>query len=97
MVIEITDTAKGKLNEVLSANEGKYLRVFISGIGWGGPQLGLALDEPGENENTTNVNGIDVLISEDVKPTAELNKIDYIKSPDGEGFVIGPKSGQSCC
>lgn len=33
MVIDITDAAKTKINEVLSTNEGKYLRVIISGIG----------------------------------------------------------------
>jgi Fe-S cluster assembly iron-binding protein IscA len=32
-VIEITDAAKTKINEVLSENEGKCLRVIISGIG----------------------------------------------------------------
>jgi len=59
--------------------------------------LGLALDEPNENEDTIQVNGIDVLISDDVKPAASENKIDYIKSPEGEGFIIAPKSGESGC
>ena len=59
--------------------------------------MGLALDEPNENEDTIHVNGIDVLISDDVKPAASANKIDYMKSPQGEGFIIVPKSGQSCC
>jgi Fe-S cluster assembly iron-binding protein IscA len=59
--------------------------------------LGLALDEPKENEETIQVNGIDLLISDDVKPAASVNKIDYIKSPQGEGFFIAPKSGESGC
>ena len=59
--------------------------------------MGLALDEPKENEDTINVNGIDVLIADEVKFTASANKIDYIESPLGEGFIITPKSGQSCC
>jgi Fe-S cluster assembly iron-binding protein IscA len=58
--------------------------------------LGLALDEPKENENTIDVNGIDVLISEEVKPTASLNRIDYVQSREGEGFIIEPKYGRSC-
>ena len=32
-MIEITDEAKGKLKDVLSANDGKYLRVLIEGMG----------------------------------------------------------------
>ena len=59
--------------------------------------MGLALDEPNEKEDTIQVNGIDLLISDDVKPAASANKIDYIESPEGEGFVIALKSGESGC
>ena len=59
--------------------------------------MGLALDELNENEDTIQVNGIDLLISDDVKPAASANKIDYIKSPQGEGFIIVSKSGESGC
>jgi len=58
--------------------------------------LGLALDEPNGNEETTHINGIDVLISDEVKPFADGNKIDYVKSPGGEGFVIAPEYGRTC-
>ena len=50
--------------------------------------MGLALDEPNENEKTTQVNGIDVLIADAVKVFADGNTIDYVNSPDGQGFVI---------
>jgi Fe-S cluster assembly iron-binding protein IscA len=59
--------------------------------------LGLALDEPKENEDIIQVNGIKLLISDEVKPIANLNKIDYISSAHGEGFIIVPKSGQPAC
>jgi hypothetical protein len=32
-MIEITETAKGKIKEVLNKNPGKYLRVVIRGFG----------------------------------------------------------------
>lgn len=57
----------------------------------------MALDEPKENEGTTQVNGIDLLISNEAKLTANMNKIDYIQSPYGEGFIITPKSSISSC
>lgn len=57
--------------------------------------MGLALDEPNDNENSTQVNGIDVLIADQVRPFVEGNKIDYINSVQGEGFIIS--SGRSCC
>jgi len=56
--------------------------------------LGLALGEPNENEDTTQVNGIDVLIADTVKAFTDGNMIDYVNSPQGEGFVI---TGQACC
>ena len=31
--MQITDTAKDKLQEVLNQNSGKYLRIFIEGVG----------------------------------------------------------------
>jgi Fe-S cluster assembly iron-binding protein IscA len=33
LMIQITDTAKDKLKEVLNQNSGKYLRVFVQGSG----------------------------------------------------------------
>jgi len=32
-MVEITDIAKGKFQEVLDKNQGKYLRVFAEGFG----------------------------------------------------------------
>jgi Fe-S cluster assembly iron-binding protein IscA len=59
--------------------------------------LGLALDEPGENEEAISINGVDVLITEDVVPLTDGRRLDYIKSDEGEGFVIVRIDGQSCC
>ena len=94
-MLEITDVAREKIEEVLSEYPGKYLRIAIE-AGWGGPRLGLALDELKENEETTQVNGIDLLISDEAKPYSDGNTIDYIQSTDGEGFVID-KPGQTGC
>ena len=58
--------------------------------------MGLALDEPDENEDTTQINGIDVLISDAVKPYADGSTLDYVNSPDGEGFIIMPAEQTYC-
>ena len=95
-MLEITDVARDKIKEVLSENSGKYLRIAIE-AGWGGPRLGLALDELKENEETIQVNSIDLLMSDNVKSSADGNTIDYIQSTEGEeGFVIGIP-GQTDC
>ncbi len=94
-MLEITDVARDKIKEVLSENSGKYLRIAIE-EGWGGPRLGLALDELKENEETTQVNSIDLLISDEAKPYSDGNTVDYIQSTGREGFVID-KPGQMGC
>lgn len=57
--------------------------------------MGLALDEPETNEKPVPVNGLDVLISEEIKAIAERTVVDYIKSPMGEMFDID--TGLSGC
>jgi Fe-S cluster assembly iron-binding protein IscA len=57
--------------------------------------MGMALDEPKENEKPVEINGIGVLIEEFTRPLMDDITIDYIKRPDGEGFII-EGSGGSC-
>lgn len=95
ILLQITDAARDKIKEILDENVGKYLRITIE-AGWGGPRLGLALDELRENETAIQVNSINLLVSDNVKPFTGGNTIDYIQSMDGEGFVIS-KPGQSGC
>ena len=56
----------------------------------------LALDELKDNKEITQINGIDVLMSEMVKPYSEGNTVDYIQTPEGAGFVIN-NPGQTGC
>ena len=55
----------------------------------------MALDEPKENEQPVQVNGIDVLVEDSVRLFVDGSTVDYIKQPDSEGFVI-TGSGKSC-
>lgn len=58
--------------------------------------MGMALDEPEENEQPLRINGLDVLIADAVRPFAEGNTLDYVKNQNGEGFILAPASGSSC-
>jgi Fe-S cluster assembly iron-binding protein IscA len=75
MGIEISDEVRDKIKEILKKNPGKYLRIVIEGTGCAGPYLRLSLDEAGTAEVITRANGIDVLISDDVKKYAEASTI----------------------
>jgi Fe-S cluster assembly iron-binding protein IscA len=50
--------------------------------------MGMALDEPEENEKPVQVNGIDVLVADFARPFVDSVTVDYIYEPHGEGFVI---------
>ena len=50
--------------------------------------MGMALDEPEDNEQPVNLNGIDVLITDFARPFVDGTTIDYIRQPQGEGFII---------
>jgi Fe-S cluster assembly iron-binding protein IscA len=74
-MIEISDAVKFKILEILEKNPGKILRLAVEGDGCAGPYLGLSLDEPGTNELTTRINGIEILVSDAVKRYAEVTTI----------------------
>ena len=98
-MLKITDSARDKFKELLKEHEGKCLRVVFEGFGWGGPKLGLALDEPNENVKIHNINEIDVIIDDNILPYTEGSQIDYINNSYGQGFSIAPigASNSSCC
>jgi len=57
--------------------------------------LGLALDEPGKEESVE-IDGISVLMDEQVKAFAAGQVIDYIDDQlRGTGFIVQAESG--CC
>jgi Fe-S cluster assembly iron-binding protein IscA len=82
-MIEISDTVKDKIRSILDDNPGKYLRIVVDGNGCGGPYLGLSLDEPNANEKRIKINGIDVLISDDVERYSENTTINIIMNLSG--------------
>ena len=95
-MVQITDSARDKIKEILETEDNKFLRLYIEGIGWGGPRVGMALDEPDADEVAQDVNGIGVLVSDRVKDLVDNTVIDYVIESEGEGFVmVGQDSG--CC
>jgi Fe-S cluster assembly iron-binding protein IscA len=83
-MIEISDEVKIKIREILDQNPGKCLRIDLEGDGCAGPYLGVSLAVPEENETMTRVNGIDILIPEQVKRYAEVANINIFLNPTGQ-------------
>lgn len=57
----------------------------------------MALDESIKEDEKYTVNEIDMLIGEDVVPYTEGSQLDFIDDHRGQGFVLGPVDGGSCC
>ena len=83
-MIEISDAVRSKLKEILDKNPGKCLRIVIEGDGCAGPYFGVSLDAPSPDEKTTRVNGIDMLVSEEVKRYAEVTTIKIVVNQTGK-------------
>jgi Fe-S cluster assembly iron-binding protein IscA len=77
-MIEINEASKREIKEILAKNPGKCLRIVLEGDGCAGPYYGVSLDEASSNEKTTRINGIDVLVSEEVKRYAEVSTINIV-------------------
>jgi len=56
----------------------------------------LALDEPGENDNRLDLNGIELLAEKTLDSHLDGQMIDFISSGYRKGFVISPEYGSSC-
>lgn len=86
--IQITDKASKELLTVLKEHVNKKIRLFIQGIGWGGPRLGLALDELNEKDESVTANGVEIIYSRNDKDYVDHSIIDYEDSFLGSGFVV---------
>ena len=90
-LVEITEDAKTEILTVLEKYPGKGLRVVIAGVGWGGPRLGLALDEL-KSEDVQVFNQIDVMIDEQTKQYLSPSVIECYKNElNGCGLMINSK------
>lgn len=88
MKITFDDDTKNALKDQLM-QKGKYsVRLLIKGFGWGGPILGVVLDEQQEDDILESVNGINFIVDSDSSYAFEDSKIMYSKSIFGESFKI---------
>ena len=99
MNIKITENAREKIKDAMDKSEFKKpaLRIMFAGVGWGGPKLGMALDES-DNAKESVINNDDINIILDRNITNIINAetpivIDYRNSIYGSGFIIDNGAG----
>ena len=89
MSFTVTDLAVTKLKEYLSQNNiESALRIALMQGGWSGPSLGLALDEPKENDKVYDQDDLTFLVEESLVETCGTINVEYVDAGPRSGFGI---------
>ncbi len=78
-----------KLKEYLEQNNiESALRIALMQGGWAGPSLGLALDEPKDNDKVYDNDDIKFLVEEGLMKTCGTINVEYVDAGPRSGFGI---------
>ena len=90
-MISITEKAAEEF-KTYSEKEGKNnsgLRLFVAGMGCGGPQYGMAFEEESKDEDLViESNGVKLIVAKDFESVFDGATVDYQTSEHGSGFLI---------
>lgn len=98
-MLTVTEKANEKITDFLKAQKDpSYIRLFLSEGGCSGPSIGMALDEPSENDEIIKDNGVTYLIDKTLLEQAKPINVDFVETERGSGFSIssGLPRGTGC-
>ena len=101
--IKITEKAAAQIQKLHaelpaeSAPENKQFRVFISAGGCSGFEYGMAFDEAGKDDETSEYNGVKYIIDKVSLEYMRGSIIDFDDSLTGKGFEIQNPNAKSSC
>lgn len=99
-MITVTEEAAKKLKEMFAEQKNpqkNMLRITFGGFGWGGPQIGLTLDElKNENDRIVESKGVTVIYMTELEDYISNSVIDYSNSFFNRGFSIKGSQISSC-
>ncbi len=104
-MITVTPVALGKIKEfMVEQDEAEAsLRVMIAGMGCGGPQYMMSLDDETKEEDLqVQHDGITIIVDPQSAPMLEGSEIDFVESLDKSGFTVNnpnfemPAGGGGC-
>ncbi len=99
-MINITDNAKNKLEEILAEENDKFysLRVFVQGGGCSGFSYGFSLDnEQSEDDFIVPAGNFNVLVDSMSMQYIQGSTVDYKDDLTGSNFVIQNPNAESTC
>jgi iron-sulfur cluster assembly protein len=90
----VSEKATEKVREFFKSRDKiQPLRIIVAGVGWKGPTLGMALDEPNENDEVFTQDEFTFIIEKKLLEQAQPVNVDYISNAMGEGFIINSNLG----
>jgi iron-sulfur cluster assembly accessory protein len=99
-VVRLTDGAVDHVKSLLAQdkeNQGKALRIYVEGGGCSGMQYGMVFDERRDDDFTTEIQGVSVLVDPFSANYLRGTVIDFSDALNGGGFKISnPNARQSC-
>ena len=97
-MVTLTSMAVEKVKEYMAEQEENdiSLRVMIAGMGCGGPQYMMSLDdEVSENDITVEQEGLKVVFDSETAPMMDGSEIDYVETLEKSGFTVNNPNFQS--
>jgi iron-sulfur cluster assembly protein len=99
-VVSVTENAAAQIKHLFTEqpeNAGKHLRVYVEEGGCSGMQYGMVFDEKRENDLSTEMQGVTVLVDPFSAEHVRGSVLDFSDALTGGGFKItNPKARQSC-
>jgi iron-sulfur cluster assembly protein len=86
-MLEVTEKANEMIKGFLQGKDLQSIRIIMTS-GCGGPNLGMALDEPKETDEVIKDNGLTFLIDKTLYEDAQPIRVDFIDSEMGAGFKL---------
>lgn len=89
MEFKLTETAKEKLNEF--KNNEQPIKLAITGYSWCGAELGIVSEKQSDKDKIYNVEGFDLIVSDELEGAIKGAEIDYQNGVFRKGFVVEAK------
>ena len=96
-MLNMTDSAKERVKNLINDETGNHLRVFVQGGGCSGFQYGLAFDEKRDGDEEIEMDGFTILVDKWSGPYLDGVTVDYVDGLTGAGFKFdNPNATGSC-
>lgn len=89
MEFKLTSSAREKMNEL--KNNQQPIKLKITGYSWCGAEIGIVSEKQSDKDKIYNVEGFDLIVSNDLEGAIKGAEIDYTNGVFRKGFEVVAK------